>query len=71
MGFDPTLSVEDGNGSWGLHYPPNAAAFLTFFSSLFKLLIFFTVKYYFWVFFFVIFNLLRNEKLGKFCFGTL
>ena len=52
MGFDPTLSVEDGNGSWGLHYPPNAAAFLTFFSSLFKLLIFFTVKYYFWVFLF-------------------
>ena len=80
MGFDPTLSVEDGNGSWGLHYPPNAAAFLTFFSSLFKLLIFFTVKYYFWGFFFnlifnlflrIIFNLLRKEKLSKFCSGTL
>ena len=49
MGFDPTLSVEDDNGSWGLHYPPNAAAFLTFFSSLFKLLIFI---------------LLREEKLS-------
>ena len=55
MGFDPTLSVEDDNGSWGLHYPPNAAAFLTFFSSLFKLLIFLPLNIIFG-FFFLIFN---------------
>ena len=63
MGFDPTLSVEDDNGSWGLHYPPNAAAFLTFFSSLFKLLIFLPLNIIFG-FFFLIFILLREEKLS-------
>ena len=63
MGFDPTLSVEDDNGSWGLHYPPNAAAFLTFFSSLFKLLIFLPLNIIFG-FFFLIFILLRKEKLS-------
>ena len=70
MGFDPTLSVEDDNGSWGLHYPPNAAAFLTFFSSLFKLLIFLPLNIIFG-FFFLIFNLLRKEKLSKILFWDI